>query len=184
MGVDAATWARDVVPAYDWGSLGHVVDVGGGNGSFLIAMLKAFPALRGTVLDLPRTAEAARRALDAAGLGGRGDAIAGSFFEPLPAGAGGYLLCAILHDWNDEAAQTILRRCAEAAGTTGRVLVVERVGAGGETPRTSMDLRMLVYFGGRERGVSNIVSLTEQVGLRLVAAHPADTLAIVELSAR
>ncbi len=184
MGTDAAAWARDVVPAYDWGSLGHVVDVGGGNGTLLAALLREYPSLYGTVLDLPVTAEAARKLLAAADLAGRSDVVAGSFFEPLPSGAGGYLLMAILHDWDDAAAAAILRRCAEAAGTDGRVFVVEKIGAGGETLSTVMDLRMLVYFGGRERGVAELTLLAAASGLRLAAVHPAGNLAIVELAPR
>jgi len=183
MGADAVAWARDIVPAYDWGTLGHVVDVGGGNGTLLIAVLQAYPGLRGTLLDLPGAVAAARQAFAAAGLAERAEAVAGSFFEPLPAGAGGYLLMAILHDWPDAEAGAILRRCAAAAGADGRVFVIERVGADGESPRTEMDLRMLAYFGGRERGVAQVAALAEAAGLRLAAVHPAGTLGIVELAA-
>jgi predicted transcriptional regulator len=183
MGADVAADASAIVAAYDWGSLGHVVDVGGGNGALLTAMLREYPTLRGTVLDLPETAEAARKSLTAAGFAGRGDVVPGSFFDPLPAGAGGYLLSAILHNWDDEAARAILRRCAQAAGTDGTVFVVEKIGADGESLRTGMDLRMLAYFGGRERGVAELAALAETSGLRVVAVHPAGDLAIVELTA-
>jgi predicted O-methyltransferase YrrM len=160
-----------------------VVDVGGGNGDLLTAMLRAYPALRGTVFDLPDTAETARKALAAAGLADRGDVVSGSFFDPLSPGAGGYLLSAILHDWDDDAARAILRRCAEAAGTDGAVFVVEKIGTDGESLRTGMDLRMLAYFGGRERGVAELTALAETAGLRVVAVHPAGSLAVVELAA-
>jgi O-methyltransferase domain len=183
MGSDVAAWAPHVVSACDWGSLGHVVDVGGGNGTLLIALLRAHPELRGTVVDLPETAEAARTGLMAAGLAERGAAVAGSFFDPLPAGAGGYLLCAILHDWDDEAAEAILRRCAEAAGADGAIFVVEKIGADGETLQTAMDLRVLAYFGGRERGVADLTALAARSGLSVAAVHPAGPLAVVELSA-
>jgi len=181
MGSDVAADAPDIVSAYDWGSLGHVVDVGGGNGALLIAMLRKHSALRGTVFDLPDTAEAALKALAAAGLAGRSDVVRGSFFDPLPPGAGGYVLSAILHDWDDKAARAILRRCAEAAGTTAPVIVVEKIGADGESLRTEMDLRMLVYFGGRERGVAALSILAASSGLRVAAVHPAGNLAVVEL---
>jgi hypothetical protein len=117
-----------------------VVDVGGGNGTLLAALLREHPDLRGTVLDLPGAAEAARKALTAAGLADRSDATAGSFFDPLPPGAGGYLLCAVLHDWDDAPARAILRRCAEATGTDGRVFVVEKLVTDTDH-RTEMDLR-------------------------------------------
>ena len=184
MGSDVTADAPAIVAAYDWGSLRHVVDVGGGNGALLIAMLHDHRALRGTVLDLPDTAEAARKNLTAAGFGDRTDVVAGSFFDPLPPGAGGYVLSAILHNWDDNAAREILRRCAEAAGPEAPVFVVEKIGADGESLRTEMDLRTLVYFAGRERGVAELRNLAARAGLTVAAVHPAGALAIVELRAQ
>ncbi|KOT94425.1 methyltransferase [Streptomyces sp. NRRL F-5755] len=183
MGVDVAAWAEAVVPAFDWGTLGRIVDVGGGNGTLLAALLSAYPGMRGTVFDQPETVRAARATLAAAGLADRGDAVAGDFFGALPSGADGYVLSAILHDWDDDAAHTILRRCAEAAGAHGRVLVVERVGADGESVHTGMDLRMLVYFGARERGVAELTELAAGAGLRVAGVHQAGDLAVVEMVA-
>jgi O-methyltransferase len=116
-------------------------------------------------------------------LAGRADAVAGSFFDPLPKGAGGYLLCAVLHDWGDEPARAILRRCAEAAGTAGgRVFVVEKLAT--ETdPRTEMDLRVLAWFGGRERSVTELTALAAAAGLLVAAVHPAGATPVVELTA-
>jgi hypothetical protein len=183
MGSDVAADAPAIVSACDWGSLGHVVDVGGGNGALLTAMLSEHPALRGTVFDRPDTAEGARKALAAAGLADRSKVVAGTFFDPLPPGAGGYLLSAIIHNWDDNAARAILRRCAEAAGTDGAVFIIEKVGADGETLRTGMDLRALAYFGGKERGVAELSALAADCGLRVAAVRPAGTLSIVELTA-
>jgi DNA-binding MarR family transcriptional regulator len=183
MGSDIGGDAPAIVSAYDWGSLRHVIDVGGGNGALLAAMLSKHPALRGTILDRPHASKAARRTLTAAGLADRSDVLTGSFFDPLPPGAGGYLLSAIIHDWGDDAARTTLRRCAEAAGTDGVVFIIEKIGADGETLRTGMDLRMLAYFGGKERGVVELTGLAADSGLRVAAVHPAGTLSIVELTA-
>lgn len=181
MGVDVSQDAPLVVDAYDWGSLGSVTDVGGGNGSLLTAMLKAYPTLRGTVVDLPGTARAAHVRLAREGLSDRGDAIAGSFFEPLPPGAGGYVLSAILHDWDDASARLILRRCAEAAGRDGAVFVVEKFAEDGRSVRTAMDLRMLVYFAGKERTPAQLGALAADVGLTVAAVHRAGLLAVVEM---
>ncbi len=184
MGSDVTADAPAIVAAYAWGSLRHVVDVGGGNGALLTAMLREHPALRGTVFDLPGAAEAARKNLTAAGFGDRSDVVAGSFFDPLPPGAGGYVLSAILHNWDDSAAREILRRCAEAARPEAPVFVVEKIGADGESLRTEMDLRTLVYFAGRERGVAELRNLAAGAGLTVAAVHPAGALAIVELRAQ
>ncbi len=179
MSHDVGRWTSSVLAACDWSRFGHVVDVGGGDGSLLAALLDAHPGLRGTVLEQPGTAERARAKL--ADWGDRADAVAGSFFDPLPAGGDAYLLCAILHDWPDAEAQAILRRCAEAAGAEGRVLVVERTGPGGQAPSTAMDLRMLVLFGGRERTASQIAELAASAGLQLVKAHQSGDISVVEL---
>lgn len=183
MGWDVAAWAPAVISAYDWGSLGQVVDVGGGNGSLLIALLTEHPALRGTVVDLPGTAEAAREALTTAGLADRTEVVAGSFFDALPAGAGGYLVTAIIHDWDDEAARTILGRCREAAGANGKVFVIEKIGSDGASPNTEMDLRLLAYLGGRERGVAELDALAEASGFRVAAVHAAGSISVLELAA-
>jgi hypothetical protein len=172
----------DIIAAFDWGSLRHVVDVGGGDGSSLIALLRRYPNLRGTVVDRPDTAETARNALTAAGLAHRGDVVPGSFFDPLPPGAGGYLLSLVIHNWGDEQARRILRRCAEAAGRDGSVFVVERIRGDG-SPRTGMDLRMLAYCGGKERGVADLTALGAAAGLNVTAIHPAGGLSIFELAA-
>ncbi|MFD1832748.1 methyltransferase [Streptomyces desertarenae] len=184
MGADLRIRAEGIVGGFDWGSLGHVVDVGGGDGSLLIALLAEHPRLRGTVVDLPDTAAIARRSLEAAGLADRTDVVPGSFFDPLPAGAGGYLLSSVLHDWDDASAKAILARCAEAAGRGGSVFVVERIGRDGRPLHTAMDLRMLVYYGGKERGVGEIGTLAADCGLAVRAVHPAGALSIVELTAR
>jgi SAM-dependent methyltransferase len=184
MGADVAAWAPAILSVYDWGSLGEVVDVGGGNGTLLIELLAAHPDLRGTVLDLPGPAEAARRALTAAGLANRSNVVAGSFFDPLPPGADGYLLTAIVHDWNDDAAHAILQRCREAAGADARVFVIEKIGVDGMTPNTEMDLRMLAYLGGRERSLRELTALTDDAEFRVVARHAAGAISVLELAAR
>jgi hypothetical protein len=173
----------DILSGYDWGSLGRLVDVGGGNGSMLVALLTHYPNLHGTLVDLAETAADARRALAEAGLAGRSEVVPGSFFDPLPAGAGGYLLSLILHDWSDKPARQILRRCAEAAGSSGRVFVVEKVGADSDWPHTGMDLRMLVLYGGKERRIAELAALAHDAGLAVAATHPAGAFSIVELRA-
>jgi hypothetical protein len=172
MGHHVETDAADIAQAYDWARLGHVVDVGGGSGTLLGVLLAAHPALTGTVVDLPGPASRARRRFVHNGLVSRGAAVPGSFFDPLPAGAGGYVLSAIIHDWDDEHAVAILRRCAEAAGDGGLVLVIEAVGADGESADTAMDLRMLAYNGGRERGLTELCALADRAGLAMRAAYP------------
>lgn len=162
------TYTNPVVLAgYDWETLDHVVDVGGGRGSLLEALLTAHPGMRGTLVDLPATAAFAERRLAAIGLSERCAVVAGSFFDRLPAGASAYLLSFVLHDWSDREAIQILGRCAEAAGTDGRILVIERTNIDVRQSEDfiGMDLRMLVYFGGRERTIEEFHDLTAKAGL-------------------
>ncbi|MEW1584839.1 methyltransferase [Micromonospora vinacea] len=180
---DLESRSPEIVEGMDWGPLGWVVDVGGGNGALLIGLLNAYPTLRGTVLEMPDNCETARKSVAESGLGERLDVVAGSFFDPLPAGAGGYVLSFVLHNWADGPAREILRRCAQAAGQTGAVLVVEQTGPGGEATHTGMDLRMLTACGGRERTAADLTALAASVGLHGVAVHPAGSFSIVELRA-
>lgn len=174
MAVQVSMVADEVTTAYDWSDVRRVVDVGGGTGTLLAALLAKYPALLGTLVDLPSSVEAARRNLDAAGLSDRCTFFPGSFFAPLPSdglASGGdvYVLSRILHDWNDDDASAILRRCAEAAGSAGRVLVIEQLVATSETSSmtTTMDLRMLAVFGGQERSLDEYRTLAAAAGLSL-----------------
>ena len=181
MGARLVADADLVAAAYPWGELEHVVDVGGGNASLLIALLRAHHELRGTVVDLPGPAARATETITAAGLQHRADALAGSFFEPLPSGAGGYVLSGVLHDWDDPHAARILERCAEAVAPTGRVLLVDHIDATrGGIPDTEGDLRMLCYVNGRERTLEQLTALAAPTGLRLGEVVPAGTRSIVE----
>jgi 2,7-dihydroxy-5-methyl-1-naphthoate 7-O-methyltransferase len=156
-----------ILANFDWSRFSTVVDVGGGEGMLLAAMLGAHPRMHGHLVDLEPTATNARHTFSADNLDDRTEVTAGSFFDPLPAGADAYLLVDILHDWDDEHAHRVLARCVEAAHPTGRVLVVEPVG--GRRAITEMDLSMLVIFGGRERRIDEFRTLAAAHGLVLDA---------------
>ena len=182
MGGRLADEAPALAAAYPWGGLGRLVDVGGGDGSLLIAVLRAHADLRGTVLDLAGPAARAADAIAGAGLSDRADARAGSFFDALPAGAGGYLLSGVLHDWDDEHAAHILQRCADAAAGNGKVLVVEHVAnVEGGARDTEGDLRMLCYVSGRERTLAELDALAGTAGLRVGSVTPGTQHSIIEL---
>ncbi|RSN33694.1 methyltransferase [Amycolatopsis sp. WAC 01416] len=157
------TQVPGLVAGFDWARFGTIVDVGGGHGSLLAAILKANPSVRGHLVDLAPTAAVAEKELREQGLEDRAEVTAGSFFDPLPAGADAYLLSDILHDWDDEHAHRILARCAEATRPGGRVLVIEAVGGIGA--QTEWDLVMLVLYGGRERRLDELRELAAAHGL-------------------
>lgn len=158
-----------VVGLYDWTRVRHVVDVGGGNGTVLALLLRTNSDMRGTLVELPGPAQRARQKFEQEGLSARASVVTGSFFDKLPAGADVYWLSAIIHDWGDADAAAILRRCAEAAGRTGRVLVAEAVLKTTEdlAQMSAFDLFMLVGCGGRERTLEEFKALGSQAGLSL-----------------
>lgn len=162
--------APQIAARFDWGRFAEILDVGGGDGIVLEAVLRAHPDLRGRVLDLPPTAAAAIERFAAAGLAERAGVVAASFFDPLPVGVEAYVLSDILHDWDDEHARRILTRCRQAAAPNGTVVVIEPVR--GEGVGTAMDLFMLMCFGGRERTVADLAALAADCGLVLRGFGP------------
>ncbi|MBV1935707.1 methyltransferase [Streptomyces sp. BV286] len=166
----------------EWRSVRHVVDVGGGSGNLLAAVVGATPGAKGTLLDLAGPAAAAERDFAAAGLQDRCHAVVGSFFDPLPADGDVYLLANVLLNWPDERAADILRRCAEAVPAGGRVMVLEGL-LDVQTDQTDLDLRMLVYLGGRMRTTEQLRELAAKAGLslrRVVSLGPVRSLAEFE----
>jgi O-methyltransferase domain/IclR helix-turn-helix domain len=141
-----------------WRAGETVVDVGGGNGALLRALLELQPQVRGIILDLPETDR------DEAALGDRISFVVGDFFESVPAGDA-YVLSGILHDWDDERAGAILRKIGAAAPEHARLLLLEGVVRPGNDPQGSkwLDLLMLA-IGGRERTEEDWRALLEGAG--------------------
>jgi len=153
-----------LLAAYDFARFGTIVDVGGGNGALLKALLAAYPDLRGILFDQPHV-------VAGVDLGARGDVVEGSFFESVPEGGDAYLLRAILHDWEDPEATAILRTILQR---NGRILVIERlVGPPNQDSEAKFsDLNMLISPGGRERTLDEFEALFESAGYQLVGTAP------------
>ena len=163
-----------VLAAYDFGRFGTVVDVGGGTGAFLAAVLARHPTLRGVLFDQPHVVAGAGPLLAAAGVADRCEVVAGSFFEAVPGGGDAYVLKAILHDWEDADCVRILRACRRAMADGAALLVVEReLGPPNEHPDAKFsDLNMLVAPGGRERTPAQYAALFEAAGFRFAGFTP------------
>jgi len=144
--------AADALPIDDGEA---IVDVGGGEGHLLRALLMKHPTAQGTLLDVPDVVGAAEAAMHASGVGDRCRAIGGDFFEAVPAGGSVYLLSWILHDWGDREAQRILTTVRAAMAPAARLLILERLlddDARRCAPYDLLeDLNMLVLLQGRER---------------------------------
>jgi hypothetical protein len=146
----------------EWRDGETIVDVGGGNGALLRALLQRRPQLQGIVFDLPETVR------DERALGDRISFVAGDFFERVPAGDA-YVLSTILHDWDDERAAAILGTIRAAAPAGARLFVLDSVVGEGNEPSGAkwLDLLMLVLAGGRERTESEWRRLIESASLRV-----------------
>jgi hypothetical protein len=175
--------APAIVDAYDFGRFRQIVDVAGGHGYLLAAILRAYAGPYGLVYELPHVIEGTRRWLKRSGLNGRCDAVAGDFFQFLPAGADAYLLKSIIHDWNDERAVAILSNCRRAISPRGRLLLCEcLVSAPGQPSFAKLlDLEMMVIPGGKERTAEEYRGLLAAAGFRLIGIHPtASPMSILE----
>jgi len=185
MGAFTAMVAIAVAAAYDFTPFRTVVDVGGGDGALLTGILAEKPALRGTVVDLPRVAEAARKRIAAAGLGDRCEFVAGDFFESVPAGGDAYLLKHVIHDWDDRRARSILENCRRVMGPQGKLLIVEGV----YPPRIDQsapsrgaaanDVNMMVCTGGRQRSEAEFRQLFDAAGFALDRIVPTPAMSSV-----
>jgi hypothetical protein len=161
----SALTVQGAVAALDITGVSAVLDVGGADGQFVLELMAAHAGLRGQVLDLPHAAERASQEAARRGLSDRFSAVAGDFFEKVPA-ADLYLLKTVLHDWDDERATTILRNCRASADNGGRVLVVETiVGEIGKPDFAALsDMGMLAVTGGIERDLPEFDTLFAAAG--------------------
>lgn len=163
-----------VVQSYDFSRFGRIVDVAGGHGTLLAAILDQAPKLRGTLFDMPHVIEGAKKAGILERFANRSALEAGSFFESVPAGADAYILKHIIHDWYDPECVKILSHCRKGIHPGGRLLVVDQVVPDRNEPGLAklMDLEMLVLPGGMERTEQQFRELFAAGGFRLERIIP------------
>jgi hypothetical protein len=172
-----------VAEAYDFSSIGTLVDVGGANGNMLATVLGRHPKLRGILFDLPHVVRDAPTFLAARGVADRVEIQPGSFFDSVPAGGDAYILSHIIHDWSEEQCQTILGNCRRAMGPNARLLIVEMVLPEGDTPHFGkiLDMTMLVLPGGQERTAPEYSELLGKAGFRMSRVVPTESaVSVVE----
>ena len=164
--------ATDAARVIDARGVSLAVDVGGGTGELVRALMRANGELHGLVLDFPDAAAAARQAAAAEGLAARFSAVAGDFFAAVP-DADLYLLKAVLHDWDNDSCVRILRNCREAARPGGRVIVIENVIRDLARDRfaTLLDMNMLAVTTGQERDLAAYDELFAASGWQRSAVH-------------
>jgi hypothetical protein len=176
--VDAA------IEAYDFSTIGTLVDVAGGHGGVLMSILKACPKVRGILADVDHVIEGAKPRIAAAGLSDRCQAVAIDFFKSVPPGGDAYIMKHIIHDWDDDRASIILTNIAKAMGATkGKVILLEVVLRGDDGPDFGkvLDLEMLALPGGRERTADEFKALFARSGFELTKIVPTKSpLSVVE----
>jgi hypothetical protein len=170
--------ASAVVQSYDFSRFEHVVDVAGGHGALLAAILDSAPGLRGTLVEMPHVIEGAKKAGILDRFANRSTLLAASMFESVPVDADAYIMKFIIHDWYDPECVKILSNCRKSIRPDGRLLVVDQVVPARNQPGVAklMDLEMLVLPGGMERTEKEFRDLFAASGFRLERIIPTPAL--------
>jgi O-methyltransferase domain/Dimerisation domain len=166
--------AYAVLMAYDFSGLSYIVDIGGGEGKLLRRILCLNPGIKGTVFDLEPAIEIAKQHLSSDACAARCSAVAGDFFISIPKGADAYILCGVIHDWDDDRGIRILKNCRSAMDHNGKLLLVETVVPDTNTKCFSklLDLNMLVMTAGRERTKAEFSTLLGAAGYKITKVVP------------
>lgn len=159
----------NVLPEYDFTAFKTIIDVGGGNGALLMAVLDKAPNAKGIVFDEEYVVAETKKILAQKGYTNRCETAAGSFFDFIPANADAYIMKMVLHDWNDEQSLQILKNFNKAMKQGSKLLVLESVIPEGNEPHPGkfMDINMLAMTGGMERTEKEFASLFAKAGLKL-----------------
>lgn len=179
MAMTNATWMQvpAVLDAYPFAQYRKLIDLGGGQGLFLAALLHRYPNSHGLVFDLPGAMEGSGQFIEEHPLKDRLEFMKGDFFEEVPGGGDLYILKSVLHDWNDEEALIILRNVRRAMTGQARLLVIETLLDEGNRPSYGKmtDILMMVTTGGRERTGPAYESLLGKAGFRILKIYPTIT---------
>jgi len=172
-----------ILEAYDFSGIDKLVDLGGGQGGLITAILQTYPDMSGVLFDQPQVAEAARPAITESGLAQRCDIVGGDFFSSVPTEGDAYLLKWIIHDWRYDQASTILQNCHDVMKQTARLLVIETVIPEGDAfnPGKLVDFAMLTGLGGQERTEAEYAHLLNEAGFHLNKVVPTSSpMSVIE----
>lgn len=175
--------ATAIAEAYDFPANSTVVDVGGGQGTLLAALLSAHPSLSGVLFDQPAVVARAEQVFAAAGVAPRATGVGGDFFSSVLPEGDVYVLKSVVHNWDDQAAERLLQSCRRAMRPGARLLIAERVVPSDNAPSEAklFDINMLVIVGGRERTQAEYRRLLERSGLALLRVIPTKSpLSLIE----
>ena len=155
--------------SYDFTQFQTIVDLGGGLGGIIRAILKACPKVKGVIADLPEVAEQAKQAIAADNLSPRCSAVACDFFQSVPGGADAYFMKHILHDWSDQDSTRILKNIRAVILSNGKLILGEAVVPSDGTPHPAklIDIEMMAFLQGRERTEPEWRALLSAAGFKL-----------------
>lgn len=165
-----------ITSLYDFSQFGTIVDVGGGHGGLITSILEKNPQVKGVLFDAAEVIEGARPKIEAAGLADRLETVAGDFFKSVPEGGDAYVMKWIIHDWDDEKSNTILRNIRSRMQPNSKLILVDCVVPETDEPHFSkfIDLNMLVMTGGKERTEKEFAQILEAAGFKLVRVISTD----------
>jgi hypothetical protein len=187
MGTQVGAGAQAIVDACDFSRFSRVVDVGGGQGALLAAILRAHPAVLGVLFEQAHILPGARDYLAQAGVLDRCELVAGDFLQAVTAAGDGVILQRIIHDWDDRQARRILSVCRRAMQAGQTLLLIERLLPASDPPleMALTDLTMLVMNGGRERTEAELRALLQASGFAVASVVSTGTpLQIIAAQAR
>lgn len=167
---------KSALSACDFGRFSTVYDIGGGYGQFMQALLQKHSHVKGMVFELPEVIGAIKKRTPTFDES-RCTLCAGDFFTSVPQGGDAYLLKSVIHDWEDEKAEQLLKNCHQAMRPDSKLFIVEVV----LLPKDQsiyahcMDLQMLVITGGKERSLAHFQQMLERTGFTLEKIHPTST---------
>lgn len=179
----ATLYNEAIVNAYDFSRFEKIVDVGGGQGLLISAILKVNPKTRAMLFDTPNITPAAKRRFEQEGVADRCETITGDFLEAVPEGGDAYVLKHIIHDWDDARAIEILKNCRRSMSEDARLLLIEEIIASDSqfAPAKILDLQQLLMPGGRERTKEEYRQLLEAAGFELTdIIQTKSSLSIIE----
>ena len=161
--------AAAIAEAYNFAANSTVVDVGGGEGTLLAALLSAHPSLSGVLFDQPAVVARAAQVFASAGVAARAAWAGGDFFSSALPDGDVYILKSVVHNWDDEPAKRLLQSCRRAMRPHARLLIAERIVPSDNAPSEAklFDINMLTIVGGRERTYGEYRGLLESAGFAL-----------------
>jgi hypothetical protein len=166
--------AGAILEAYDFAAVRAIIDVGGGQGALMAALLHGHAHLHAVIFDRSPPTDDTRRRFERLDILGRAEFVQGDFFATVPRGGDLYVLKSIVHNWKDDDATTILRNCRLAMPSRGRLVVGERIIPPGNAPAEAklFDINMMITAGGQERTEAQYAALFAAAGLEMARVIP------------